>query len=92
MEELTVRVKTAKDAALVKTFLEKKFKGIKIQRRPNEKPAESHALPGKPMTWDELEKSLDESEQQIRDGKYITLEELQNKFQKKWQVRKKSMR
>jgi len=57
-----------------------------------EKPSECDSLPGQPMTWRELEKSIQEAEQQIREGKYITLEDLQNKFRKKWQLRKKSMR
>ena len=49
------------------------------------KPSEDLArmLPGKPMSWEELEADLEEAEREYSEGKFITSEELLNDF-KNW--------
>jgi len=84
MEELTVQVKTAKDAALVKIFLEKKFKGIKVASAKNGfGKIKSYGLLEEPKTKNEMLELIKVARQESKEGMSNSMKELK-RSERQW--------
>lgn len=80
MDEIPVTIPSSKDAQLIKAVL-KKFKGVKIHNGAYTKGKKNH-LPVAPSSKTEFKERIKQSEQEAKEGKYITGPQLKKEMYK----------